>query len=152
MADGQDAGIDAVVSQSNQEQKNPRIAQLVDRFMAQVQLAADGDDWKEADGWVGRMVLWDSKGKQTYIYEIREGRMQPTSSKGPFVATITLSVDTFLDLIDAALSGIAGKAELTFERKYAARHIVYEGERWIVDSERFRKVFRRMGTAAGARG
>ncbi len=152
MADGQDAGVDAVVSQSNQEQKNPRIAQLVDRFMAQVHLAADGDDWKEADGWGGRMVLWDSKGKQTYIYEIREGRMQPTRSKGPFVATITLSVDTFLDLIDAALSGISGKAELTFERKYAARHIVYEGERWIVDSERFRKVFRRMGTAAGARG
>jgi len=160
MVDGQDAGIDAVVSQSNQEHKNPRVAQLVDRFMAQVELATDGDDWKEADGWVGRMVLWDGKaclsgerkGKQTYVYHIKEGKMQPTESKGPFVATITLSVDTFLDLIDAALSGIAGRAELVFERKYAARHMVYEGERWIVDSERFRKVFRRMGAAAGARG
>ena len=152
MADGQDAGIDPRRGQSEEEHKNPRIAQLVDRFMAQVELAADGEDWKESDGWVGRMVLWDGKGKQTYIYQIKEGKMQPTDSKGPFVATITLSVDTFLDLIDAALSGIAGKAELSFERKYAARHIVYEGERWIVDSERFRKVFRRMGTAAGARG
>jgi len=152
MVDGQDAGIDPRQGQSKEGHKNPRIAQLVDRFMAQVELAADGEDWKESDGWVGRMVLWDGKGKQTYIYQIKEGKMQPTDSKGPFVATITLSVDTFLDLIDAALSGIAGKAELSFERKYAARHIVYEGERWIVDSERFRKVFRRMGTAAGARG
>ncbi len=100
MVDGQDAGIE--------EHKNPRVAQLVDRFMAQVELATDGDDWKEADGWVGRMVLWDGKGKQTYVYQIKEGKMQPAQSKGPFVATITLSVDTFLDLIDAALSGIAG--------------------------------------------
>jgi hypothetical protein len=143
MADGQGAGIE--------EQRNPRIAQLVDRFMAEVERVADDEDWRESDGWVGRMVLWDGKGKQTYVYEIRDGKMRPTESKGPFVATITMSVDTFLDLIDSALSGVSGRAELAFERKYAARHIAYEGERWIVDSERFRKVFRRMGNTAGAK-
>lgn len=148
MADGQGAEVDPAVSQSNQKRKNPRIARLVDRFMGEVERVADDEDWKESDGWVGRMVLWDGKGKQTYVYEIRDGKMQATESKGPFVATITMSVDTFLDLIDSALGGVPGRAELVFERKYAARHIAYEGERWIVDSERFRKVFRRMGAAA----
>jgi hypothetical protein len=119
--------------------------------MAEVEQVADDEDWRESDGWVGRMVLWDGKGKQTYVYEIRDGKMRATDSTGPFVATITMSVDTFLDLIDSALGGVSGRAELVFERKYAARHIAYEGERWIVDSERFRKVFRRMGNTAGAK-
>jgi hypothetical protein len=143
MADGQSAEIE--------ERRNPRIAQLVDRFMAEVERVADDEDWRESDGWVGKMVLWDGKGKQTYVYEIRDGKMRATDSKGPFVATITMSVDTFLDLIDSALGDVSGRAELVFERKYAARHIAYEGERWIVDSERFRKVFRRMGNTAGVK-
>ncbi len=143
MAHGQSAEID--------QQKNLRIAQLVDRFMAEVERVADDRDWKESDGWVGRMVLWDGKGKQTYVYEIKDGKMRPTESQGPFVGTITMSVDTFLDLIDSALGGISGRAEMVFERKYAARHIAYEGERWLVDSERFRKVFRRLGSAGKGR-
>ncbi len=68
--------------------------------------------------------------------------MNHSDSEGPFVASIRMSVDTFLDLIDAALSH---RGEEVFEQKYAARHISYDGERWIVDSERFRKVFRRLG-------
>jgi len=143
MADGQGPEVG--------ERKNPRIAQLVDRFMGEVERVADDGDWAESDGWVGCMVLGDDKGKQTYVYEIRDGKMQATDSPGPYVATITMSVDTFLDLIDAALSGVSGRGELVFERKYAARHIAYEGERWIVDSERFRKVFRRMGAAGAGR-
>ncbi|MBW1991263.1 MAG: YjbQ family protein [Deltaproteobacteria bacterium] len=145
MADGQAPKLNPVVRQSKQGRQSPRIAALVDRFMAEVERVADDEDWKESDGWVGRMVLKDARGDQTYVYEIRDGRMRPTDSRGPFVATITMGVDTFLDLIDAAVSG--RDAELVFERKYAARNIVYDGERWIVDSERFRKVFRRLGSS-----
>ena len=151
MAAGKGAELGGVVSQSNQDRGNPRIARLVDRFMAEVEQAAGDDDWTESDGWVGRIVLWDGEEKQTYVYQIKDGKMEPTEFQGPFVATVSMSVDTFLDLIDSALSGVPGRAELVFERKYAARHIAYEGERWIVDSERFRKVFRRIGSAAGTR-
>lgn len=133
---------------STQAIENTRVALLVDRFMAEVERVADDEDWAESDGWVGRMVLWSPKGQQTYTYEIRDGKMNKSDSQGPFVATIRMSVDTFLDLIDAALRK---RGEEVFEDKYAARHIAYDGERWIVDSERFRKVFRRLGVAQGAR-
>ena len=71
-----------------------------------------------------------------------------------------MSVDTFLDLLDTAVSSKVGPdeklglavgeswAERVFERKYSARHISYQGERWIADSERFPKVFKRMGNTA----
>lgn len=121
------------------------VSKLVNRFMAEVERVADDEDWRESDGWVGRMILWSPEGQQTYIYEIRDGKMHESQSQGPFVATIRMSVDTFLDMIDAAL---ARRGEEVFEAKYAARHISYDGERWIVDSERFRKVFRRLGATA----
>ncbi len=85
------------------------------------------------------------------MYEMKDGKMRASDSTGPFVATITMSVDTFLDLVDVALPDSSGRAELAFKGKRAARHIAYEGERWIVDSEGFRKVFRRMGSATAAR-
>jgi hypothetical protein len=119
---------------------------LVQWFMAQVEQVADDQDWAESDGWVGKMVLTDSQaGDRQYVYEIRDGKMRASDSTGPFIATMTMSQDTFLDLIDGATRG---KGEETFQRKYAGRHIVYQGEQWIVDSERFRKVFRRLAAAA----
>lgn len=149
MADRQNAEVGAVASQANQRHRDPSLAQLMDKCIAEVQRATDDEDWRECDGWVGRRVLWDGKGKQTYTYEIRGGKLCATDSGGPFVATVTMSVDTFLDLIDAILPGVSGKAGQGLERKHAARHIAYEGERWLVDSGRFRKVFYRIGSATG---
>ena len=121
------------------------VEKLVHRFMAEVEQVADQDDWADADGWVGKMVLRDSdKGDRSYIYEIQNGKMLPSDSRGPYVATMSMSVDTFLDLTNAATRG---QGEQTFQRKYAGKHIMYQGDQWIVDSERFRKVFRRLGAA-----
>lgn len=125
-----------------------KIEALVDRFMKQVETGTDDEDWREADGWVGKMVLTDPKGIYEYTYVVANGKMEKSDSQGPFVAVVTMSAITFLDLLDAAFKG---RADIVFERKYAARHIRYQGERWIVDSERFRKVFRRL-SAAGVRG
>jgi len=127
---------------------NSKIAALVDRFMKQVASGTDDEDWQEADGWVGKMVLTDTKGAYVYTYAVKAGKMERSESRGPFVAVVTMSISTFLDLLDAAFNG---RADIVFERKYAGRHIKYQGERWIVDSERFSKVFRRLG-AAGVRG
>lgn len=128
--------------------QNPKVAQLVATFMARVAEAADDEDWKESDGWVGEMVLWGEKGKQTYVYEIKDGKMQLTDSPGPFVATMTMSEDTFLDLIHGALRG---RGEAVFRDKYRARHIIYKGDAWLVDTERFAKVFKRMDNTRGSR-
>jgi hypothetical protein len=119
---------------------------MEDRFIAEMIRVVDNEDWRNSDGWVAQLVLWGDEGKQTYVYELRDGKLGASESEGPFVATVTMSVDTLLDLVDAALFG---KAELGAERKYAARRIAYEGERWIVDSERVRKIFRRMGRGSG---
>lgn len=149
MADRQSSEVDAAGRRSKQERKKTRITQWVERFVAGVNQLA-GEDWKNSDGAVGRLILCDDEGKHTYVYKMKNGKLRASASTGPFVATITMSVDTFLDLIDSGLAGVSGRAELVFERKYAARHIAYEGERWIVDSERFRKVFLRLGTAEKA--
>ena len=122
--------------------KTGHVGRLVDRFMALVTEVADGGDWAESDGWVGKMVLITAKGEQQYIYRVQDGKMTPTDSPGPYVAVMTMSTETFLDLIESAFEGTA---EEVFEEKYARRHIDYRGERWIVDSERFRKVFKRIG-------
>lgn len=121
-----------------------KIEALVDRFMRQVASGTDDEDWREADGWVGQLVLTDTKGAYVYTYVVQNGKMERSESRGPFVGVVTMSTDTFLDLLDAAFKGRAG---IVFERKYAGRHIRYQGERWIVDSERFGKVFRRLGAA-----
>ncbi|KKN16420.1 hypothetical protein LCGC14_0975980 [marine sediment metagenome] len=129
--------------------QNPAIAQLVNQFMAKVGEVADQDDWKESDGWVGQMILWGAKETQTYVYEVKDGRMQLTDSTGPFVATMTMSEDTFLDLIYAALRG---RGEPVFRDKYRARHITYQGDSWLVDTERFARVFKRMDNTRGSGG
>lgn len=129
--------------------QNPKIARLVGQFMAQVEEVAENDDWVESDGWLGKMVLKDDEGDQTYVYQIRDGKMQPTVSEGPFVAVMTMYVKTFMDLIEVALKG--GDTEMVFAQKYAGRHITYAGETWIVDSERFRKVFKRLSASAALR-
>jgi len=52
-----------------------------------------------------------------------------------------MSEDTFLDLVEGALHG---RGEDVFAQKYASRAIRYRGDQWIVDSERFRKVLKRL--------
>lgn len=148
MADRQSSEVDAPARRSNQERKKPRIAQLVERFMAEVNRFAD-EDWKKSDGWVGRLTLCDDEGKHTYVYEMKDGKMRASDSTGPFVAIITMSVDTFLDMVYAALSDVSSRAELAFKRKHSARHIACEGDRWILDSGRLRKVFQRMRSVTG---
>ncbi|KKL75364.1 hypothetical protein LCGC14_2055600 [marine sediment metagenome] len=126
---------------------------IVQRFMLKVAEVADEEDFSETDGWLGKMVISSSDGEagasETFVYEIREGKMRLTESAGPFVATMTMSRKTFLDIIHAALQG---RGEEVFMTKYANRAISYDGGFWIIDSERFRKVFRRMAaTKPGAR-
>ena len=134
-----------------------KINAIVSRFMKRVAQVADDEDWAESDGWLGKMVIWmedDPDGTkhpdETYVYAIRDGKMQLTTSRGPFVATMRMSRKTFLDILTAAFEG---KGEEVFMEKYGAHHVAYDGGFWIVDSERFRKVFRRMGATktAGAR-
>lgn len=129
--------------------RNPAIALLMNQFMAKVGQVADDDDWKESDGWVGQMILWGKKGKQSYVYEIKDGKMALTDSNGPFVATMNMSEDTFLNLIAAALQG---RGESFFRDKYRASHITYEGQSWLVDTERFARVFKRMDKTRGSGG
>ncbi|MFQ5874358.1 MAG: hypothetical protein ACE5JL_11230 [Dehalococcoidia bacterium] len=148
MADRRSEDVDTLASQVNQKHKNTYITQLLDRFIAEVTRLVDDEDWKRFDDWVARLVLWGNDGKQTYVCELKEGRLGLSESEGPFVATITMSVDTFVDLVEAALFGKAGSAS---ERNYAARHIAFEGKRWVFDSERVRNIFRRLGSATGTR-
>jgi hypothetical protein len=117
--------------------------------MAKVGEVADEDDWKESDGWVGQMILVGAKGAQTYVYEVKDGKMALTDSTGPFVATMSMSEDTFLDLMHAALRG---RGEPVFRDKYRARHITYKGDSWLVDTERFARVFKRMDNTRGTGG
>lgn len=160
---------------SSAVKKSSRVELLVNQFMARVTEVAESDDWLESDGWLGRIILLEEDGRQVYTYAINKGKLETVTSQGPFVATITMGIDSFLDLIDSALSGQVacptcnrpvarnrvcsscqervpewadGWAERVFENKYRLglpRGIRYEGDRWIVDSERFRKVFKRMG-------
>lgn len=117
-----------------------KIGKLVDFLMSNVAEVADDEDWKESDGWVGKWTIVGPEGV-TRIYEIRNGKFCLTSEKEKYTGEVEMSEDTFLDLIDAALYG---KGEDVFSQKYASRAIRYRGEQWIVDSERFRKVLRRL--------
>lgn len=119
-----------------------KIARLVDHFMAEASQAADNDDWAEADGWVGKWVIVGAGGELVKVFEVKAGTLTPTKPRQEYTAVVTMSEDTFLDLVEAALQG---QGEEVFARKYAKRAIEYQGERWIVDSERFRKVLRRLG-------
>jgi len=121
------------------------VERVIDNFMTQVEQVTDDEDWAESDGWVGRMILWtDGKPDQVYVYEITDGKMRKSESEGPFVSTIQMSVQTLLDLLNAAFRG---RGDDVYIDKYHAGHIVYDGGRWIVDSERFRKVFARLAAS-----
>lgn len=117
-----------------------KIAKLVDILMAQVAEVADDEDWKESDGWVGK---WTIVGENniTRIYAIRNGKFYPASEQEEYTGQVEMSEDTFLDLVEGALHG---RGEDVFAQKYAARAIRYRGDQWIVDSERFRKVLKRL--------
>lgn len=121
------------------------ITYVVRKFMEQVEQVADDEDWAESDGWLGKMVITrPNEGDEAFVYEIKDGKMSLTVSGGPFTAVMKMSEKTFLDIIDAALGG---QGEEMFMRKYAARHVAYDGAFWVVDSERFRKVFKRLAAA-----
>ena len=118
------------------------VAALVDEFMLQVEAGAEAEDWAESDDWVGRLVLKRKERDEDHVYHIQDGQMVRSESAGPYIASLTMTVQTFLDLMDAALKG---KGEEMFVEKYGTSHIVFDGDRWVADSERFRMVLRRMG-------
>jgi len=117
-----------------------KIERLVDFLMSKVAEVADDEDWKESDGWVGKWTIY-GENNITKIYAIKGGRFYSTGEHENYTGQVEMSEDTFLDLVDGALKG---KGEDVFARKYASRAIRYRGDQWIVDSERFRKVLRRI--------
>ena len=118
------------------------VAELMDEFMLQIEANTEEEDWEDADNWIGRVTLKRQEGTQHFIYNVQDGKMVRTQSDGPYIASILMSVDTFLDVMEAALDG---RGEEMWVRKYGAGHIVFQGDRWVADSERFRKILRRMG-------
>lgn len=118
-----------------------KIEKLVDFLMSKVAEVADDEDWKESDGWVGKWTVYGDN-DVTKIYSIRNGKFYTIGEQEKYTGQVEMSEDTFLDLVDGALRG---KGEDVFARKYASRAIRYRGDQWIVDSERFRKVLRRIG-------
>lgn len=118
-----------------------KMAQLVDYFLDKLQSVAEDEDRKESEGWVGKWTIVGEKGFSR-VYEIRNGKFYPTSERTYYTGEVEMSDDTFLDLMTAAFHG---NAEGVFADKYAKHAIRYKGEQWVVDSERFRKVLRRIG-------
>ena len=118
------------------------VAQLVDEFMFQVQVVADEEDWAESDDWVGRLILKRREGNEEHVYHIQDGQMVRSASEGPYIASLMMTVDSFLELMDAAMKG---RGEEMFASLYGTSRIVFDGERWVADSERFRMVLKRMG-------
>lgn len=156
---------------THQSSQITEVDRLVNAFMKKVGEVADSEDWVESDGWVGQIVIVYPDRDSTHTYAIRDGTFHPSDSEGPFVAIVRMSVDTFIDLMTAASSNAVacpycgnksqrrkpcsschqvvpdnaeGWAEFLFIDKYRRKHIGYVGDTWIVDSERFRKVFKRM--------
>lgn len=121
--------------------ESTKIGRLVDILMAKVAEVADDDDWKESDGWVGKWTIY-GENSITRIYTIKDGKFYPTGEHVDYTGQVEMSEDTFLDLVEGALHG---RGEDIFAQKYAARAIRYRGDQWIVDSERFRKVLKRIG-------
>ncbi len=118
------------------------VAALMDEFMLHIEASTEDSDWEDSDDWIGRVTLKRKEGDQDFIYYVEDGHMVRSQSKGPYVASILMTVDTVLDVMDAALDG---RGEDMWIRKYGAGHIVFQGSRWVADSERFRKILRRMG-------
>jgi len=117
-----------------------KIGRLVDMLMGKVAEVADDEDWKESDGWIGKWTIY-GEDSITRIYSIKEGKFYPVGEQVEYTGQVEMSDDTFLDLVEGALHG---HGEDVFAQKYAARAIRYRGDQWIVDSERFRKVLRRL--------
>jgi len=120
--------------------QSTQIEKLVDRLMNNVAEVADGEDWKESDGWIGK---WTIIGENTItkIYSVRSGKFIEIGEQDEYTGQVEMSEDTFLDLVGAA---IHGKGDEMFAQKYASRAIRYRGDQWVVDTERFRKVLRRL--------
>ncbi len=118
-----------------------KIERLINFLMEKVADVADEEDWKEADGWVGRWKIVGPQGIEK-SYEIRSGQFLPTNPRETYTGEVEMSEDTFIDLVDAALHG---RGEDVFAQKYARKAIRYRGAQWVVDSERFRKVLKRLG-------
>ena len=119
-----------------------KIEGLINVLMAKVAEVAEEEDWKEADGWVGRWkITGDGEEDVERVYEIRDGCFLPSNPQQHYTGEVEMSADTFVDLVDAALHG---RGEDVFAVKYAKKAIRYRGEQWVVDSERFRKVLRRL--------
>ena len=118
-----------------------KIGRLVDSMMSRVAEVADDEDWKESDGWVGKWTIYGEK-SITRVYSVRDGKFYPIGEQEEYTGQVEMSEDTFLDLVAAALHG---KGEEMFIDKYRTAAIRYRGDQWIVDSERFRKVLKRMG-------
>ncbi len=122
--------------------ESSKIAKLIDHFIGQLSEVADEEDWAESEGWIGKWTIVGPLGI-TRVYEIRKGKFYPSTEQANYTGQVEMSEDTFLDLIEGALHG---KGEDVFAQKYAKHAIRYRGDQWIVDSERFRKVLRRLGT------
>jgi len=117
-----------------------KIGRLVDIMMNQVAEVADDEDWKESDGWIGKWTIY-GENIITRIYSISNGKFYRIGEQEEYTGQVEMSEDTFLDLVDAALKG---RGEELFVDKYRTAAIRYRGDQWIVDSERFRKVLRRI--------
>lgn len=119
-----------------------KIEQLVDFLMSKVAEVADDEDWQEADGWIGKWKIY-GENDITKVYAVQHGKFQTIGEQETYTGQVEMSEDTFLDLVDGA---VHGRGEDVFARKYASRAIRYRGDQWIVDSERFRKVLKRIGS------
>lgn len=118
-----------------------KIGKLVDLLMEKAAEVAEEDDWAESDGWVGKWTIVGAA-NVVKIYAIRGGKFFPAGEQEVYTGEVTMSEDTFLDLVEGALQG---RGEQVFMEKYRLWHIQYYGERWLVDSERFRQVLKRLG-------
>lgn len=121
--------------------QDSKIGKLVDFLMSKISEVADDEDLKEADGWVGKWTIIGPQGISR-IYAIRDGKFYAIGAQPKYTGEVEMSEDTFLDLMDGSLKG---KGEEVFAQKYAKHAIRYRGDQWIVDSERFRKVLKRLG-------
>lgn len=118
-----------------------KIEKLVDFLMRNVAEVADGEDWEEADGWIGKWTIY-GENDIIKVYSIKGGKFHPIGEQDSYTGQVEMSEDTFLDLVAAAQKG---RGEDVFAQKYGSRAIRYRGDQWIVDCERFRKVLKRIG-------
>lgn len=121
-------------------EQGSKIGKLIDLLMSSVAEVADDEDWKESDGWIGKWTICGENNIER-IYAVRDGKFCPMEVSEEYTGQVEMSEDTFLDLVEGALKG---RGEGIFAQKYAARAIRYRGDQWIVDSERFRKVLKRL--------